>query len=60
MGDNKPQCIRVVELRQALNEVYAAVGVVPPAYSDPALASGETTVQVSHLTELRTAVRAAP
>ena len=47
----------ILNLRQALAEVYSKAGFTPPTYTDPELGLG-TTMQVAHISELRAAVRA--
>ena len=45
----------IIELRAALSQVYAALGRVPPAFTDPLLAPG-TRIRAVHIAELRAAV----
>jgi hypothetical protein len=50
--------VHLDELRTALNQAYQAAGISPPAYIDSAIVAGQTVIKASHVSELRTAVRA--
>jgi hypothetical protein len=44
----------ILDLRQALREVYVAAGLTPPTYTDPDLAG--VTQKVAHIAQLRAAI----
>jgi len=50
--------VHVLELRSALDAVYAAAGVPSPAYTEASLEAEVTVIKAVHLNELRAAVRA--
>jgi len=45
----------IVDIRTALSQVYAALSLTPPTYTDPALSIG-TTIKAVHIEELRAAI----
>jgi hypothetical protein len=48
----------VLELRTALNQVYAVAGQPAPTYTDVTVSPAVTVIKSAHVTELRSAVRA--
>jgi hypothetical protein len=52
------QTAHIQELRRALLDVYDAVGRPRPSFSDAVLTPGVTTINASHIEELRSAVAA--
>jgi hypothetical protein len=47
----------LTELRSNLNAAFGILGVLTPAYTDPTLTAGTTTIKRAHIAELRTALR---
>ncbi|MDE2180437.1 MAG: hypothetical protein KGJ40_06280 [candidate division NC10 bacterium] len=50
--------VHLDELRTALGQAYQAAGQSAPSYTDPTLVARSTVIKASHISELRTAVRA--
>ena len=48
----------MIELRDALVDVYDAVGKQRPAYTDDTIVVGATFIKVAHLAELQSAIQA--
>jgi hypothetical protein len=48
--------MHISDLRAALAEVYTAVGMAGPSYTDPTLTIGTAVVKMAHIAELRAAV----
>jgi hypothetical protein len=54
------KAVHLMELRTALNQVYARLGRQAPAYTDPTIIPGQTPSKAAHVQELRNAVSALP
>jgi hypothetical protein len=47
----------IEELRAAMNQARAAIGLPAIAYTDPVLTSGVSTIQTAHIEQLRTGAK---
>ena len=47
-------------MRTALNGVYQAASLSPPAYTDPTITEGATLIRAVHVNKLRVAIMAVP
>jgi len=58
VGGSVVSAIDLTEVRGALAAAYSAAGQAPPAYTDPAITAGVTTIKSVHIDQPRSAVRA--
>jgi hypothetical protein len=49
---------QVLELRQAVDEVYLALTRATPIYADAVLTAGTTAIKAVHVAEIRAAINA--
>ncbi|MCZ6624020.1 MAG: hypothetical protein O7B35_07290, partial [Deltaproteobacteria bacterium] len=57
-GVTQVRAVHITELRTALNEVYDALPLTRPTYTDLTIVAGSTVIIKVHIAEIRSAVRA--